>query len=82
MEQCDAMDAKWQVVRVTDYGGGINEETRDRIFEPFFTTKTDGTGLGLCIAANIMARHRGRLVLECSDSNRTVFSVWLPMDGN
>jgi len=81
MEQCDAMDAKWQVVRVTDFGGGINEETRERIFEPFFTTKTDGTGLGLCIAANIMARHRGRLVLECSDKNGTVFSLWLPMDG-
>ncbi|HEX5706829.1 MAG TPA: ATP-binding protein [Pyrinomonadaceae bacterium] len=37
------------VVTVTDEGGGVPEELRERIWEPFFTTKQRGTGLGLAI---------------------------------
>jgi two-component system sensor histidine kinase HydH len=53
-------------------------EVRARIFEPFFTTKDEGTGLGLCIAARIMARHEGRLVLESSGEKGTTFALYLP----
>lgn len=77
--QCVTLgDGIWHVIRVRDQASGIDEEGRQRIFEPFFTTKGQGTGLGLCIAANIMARHGGRVQLDHSDSSGTVFSVWLP----
>jgi signal transduction histidine kinase len=67
------------VLRLADAGSGMSDEVRERIFEPFFTTKEDGTGLGLCIAARIMAQHGGRLVLESSGPAGTTFALWLPV---
>ncbi len=66
------------IVRVQDTGPGIPEEVQQRLFEPFFTTKESGTGLGLCIAAGIMTRHAGRLILESSTGQGTTFAVWIP----
>jgi signal transduction histidine kinase len=66
------------VVRIQDTGSGMPEEVQKRLFEPFFTTKESGTGLGLCIAAGIMTRHNGRLVLESSTGQGTTFAVWIP----
>lgn len=37
------------VLSVTDEGGGVPVENRERIWEPFFTTRQRGTGLGLAI---------------------------------
>jgi PAS domain S-box-containing protein len=50
-------------IRVTDTGGGIPIEIRDRIFDPFFTTKDvgKGTGLGLSICSTIVAEMNGRI---------------------
>src|ERR1700684_364601 len=43
---------------VADNGCGMSEATRRRIFEPFFTTKeTTGTGLGLWVSSEIIAKH-------------------------
>jgi signal transduction histidine kinase len=66
-------------VRVQDTGPGMSEQVQSRIFEPFFTTKEQGTGLGLCIAAQIMARNDGSLVLESSSPAGTTFAVWAPV---
>lgn len=67
------------VVRFADSGPGIPAEVQPHIFEPFFTTKDEGTGLGLCIAARIMARHQGRLLLESSTAQGSTFAVWIPV---
>ncbi|HTU50490.1 MAG TPA: ATP-binding protein [Acidobacteriaceae bacterium] len=51
-----------QGVRITiaDTGYGMTEAVRERIFEPFFTTKEiTGTGLGLWISSEIIAKHQG-----------------------
>lgn len=82
LESRELYERQWQVIRITDFGTGISETNRERIFEPFFTTKVEGTGLGLCIAANIMGRLRGQLKLEPSDLRCTVFSVWIPTNGD
>lgn len=76
--ETDADGRAFVVVRVKDSGAGIAPDIRNRIFEPFFTTKDEGTGLGLCIAARIMARHGGRLKLESSTAEGTTFAVYLP----
>ncbi|MGH7192323.1 MAG: ATP-binding protein, partial [Candidatus Saccharimonadales bacterium] len=77
--ESDGGGAAMMVIRVCDSGGGIPPEAAERIFEPFFSTKDQGTGLGLCIAASIMARHRGRLILESSSASGTCFAVWTPV---
>jgi signal transduction histidine kinase len=52
-------------VRISDEGVGIPEELRDRIFEPRFTTKAPGrgSGLGLHLSRNLMARSGGAVFL-------------------
>jgi signal transduction histidine kinase len=75
---CDRDTRGMVVVRIQDTGPGMPEEVQQRLFEPFFTTKESGTGLGLCIAAGIMTRHNGRLVLESSTAQGTTFAVWIP----
>lgn len=67
------------VVTLSDTGPGMPHDVRERIFEPFFTTKAEGTGLGMCIAASIMARHGGTLNLESSDAHGTTWSVCIPL---
>ena len=69
---------KMVVVRISDNGPGIPADVSRRIFEPFYTTKDGGTGLGLCIAARIMARHQGRVVLDSSNKQGTTFGVHIP----
>lgn len=75
----DAGPHSMVVLRVRNTGPAIPEEVRQRIFEPFFTTKKEGTGLGLCICARIMAAHGGRLLLESSTDQGTVFAVQIPI---
>lgn len=66
-------------VRISDTGPGFPTEVRDRMFDPFFTTKEEGTGLGLPIAASIMAQHGGRLVPEnSSPEGGATFTLWIP----
>lgn len=74
----DADGRAIHILRVRDTGGGMPDDIRDRIFDPFFTTKEGGTGLGLSIAAQIIARHQGRLVLESTSECGTTFSVCIP----
>lgn len=47
------------ILRVTDNGRGISDGNRAHVFDPFFTTRreTGGTGMGLTIAANLLAAH-------------------------
>ncbi len=67
------------VATLADTGSGMPQDVQERIFEPFFTTKPEGTGLGMCIAASIMARHGGALNLESSDIRGTTWTVWIPL---
>lgn len=62
----------------SDTGHGIPEQVRERIFEPFYSTHQDGSGLGLCTSARILQAHGGRLTLERSSPEGTVFAVFLP----
>ena len=72
---------RWVVVRVIDDGPGVPPDALPRIFEPFFTTKPkgEGTGLGLGIARQIVAKHGGELRCE-SRPGYTCFEVRLPIE--
>ena len=68
------------VVTVCDSGSGIPEDVRPRLFEPFFTTKPPGkgTGLGLHISHEVVARHGGSIEVR-SSTEGTCFEVALPL---
>lgn len=69
------------VVEICDNGPGMPPEVRERIFEPFYTTKPpgSGTGLGLHISHNVVARHGGRINVR-SGPEGTCFEVCLPRE--
>ncbi len=64
-------------VSVRDNGPGIAEEIRGTLFEPFVSTKRGGQGLGLALAAKLVADQGG--LIECdSRPGRTVFRLSMP----
>jgi len=71
-------------ITIADTGTGMSAATQVRIFEPFFTTKGIlGTGLGLWITQELVAKERGRLSLRSREHQEhkpagTVFALFLP----
>ena len=76
-----AVEGASAIVRVIDDGPGVPAEALPHIFETFFTTKPkgEGTGLGLGIARQIVAKHGGTMTCE-SRPGRTCFEVRLPVE--
>jgi len=66
-------------VLISDNGPGIPDEIKPKIFEPFFTTKGmgKGSGLGLDLVTQIVAKHRGKIHLE-SVPGQTTFHLEFP----
>ncbi|MDB5334972.1 MAG: domain S-box protein [Planctomycetaceae bacterium] len=48
-------------VSVRDNGTGLVGSDAGRVFEPFYSTRSDGLGLGLAIARNIVEAHGGTI---------------------
>ncbi len=66
-------------IQVRDNGPGIEAEMLERMFLPMVTGRSEGTGLGLPIAQNLIGHHGG--LIECvSRPGATVFSVYLPLE--
>jgi signal transduction histidine kinase len=65
---------------VRDQGVGIASRDLPHISEPFFTTKREhgGTGLGLSVAARIIADHRGSLEFQSTVDVGTTATLSLP----
>lgn len=68
-------------VLVEDTGMGIPEEALPHIFEPFFTTKESGqgTGLGLAIVHQVTESHHGRIQVDSTVGQGTVFTLCFPL---
>ncbi|MCC6413561.1 MAG: HAMP domain-containing histidine kinase [Saprospiraceae bacterium] len=72
-------DGDTAVVKISDNGGGIPPEIRERVFEPNFTTKTSGSGLGLAICKKIIEALDGTIRFETRDNEGTDFFVEMPI---
>jgi signal transduction histidine kinase len=74
-------DGSWLSITVVDQGGGIPKSIQHRIFDPFFTTKSgsEGTGLGLSVAREIIQEQGGELNFVTEDGRGTSFTIRLPL---
>lgn len=72
------------IIEIKDSGVGIPKSENNRLFNKFFRGKnvirmqTEGTGLGLFIAKNIIERHNGAIYIESEENKGTKATVWLP----
>ena len=65
-------------VDISDNGNGIAADIQDTIFLPMVTNKTQGSGLGLPIAQEIVSCHGGIIFFNSSPQG-TTFSIILPL---
>jgi len=73
------------LIRVRDYGIGVQSDELDRIFEKFYQGtnvrrhSVKGTGLGLTLVKHAVEAHRGHIEVESQAGQGTTFSVSLPL---
>lgn len=72
-------------VSVKDFGIGIDNADLEKIFDPYFRSenakqkKIDGTGLGLPIVKHIVEKHSGKILLESTPGQGSVFTLCFPV---
>lgn len=66
---------------VRDTGPGLCDEAARHLFSPFFTTKSEGTGLGLAVARDIVDAHGGELTVVSEPGQGCTFAAVLPTGG-
>jgi two-component system nitrogen regulation sensor histidine kinase GlnL len=66
-------------LQVEDDGPGVPQELKRTLFMPLVTAKAQGTGLGLAVAQDMVARHGGIIEFD-SRPGHTVFTVLLPLE--
>ena len=68
------------LLRVTDTGEGMDEQTRASMFRPFFTTKSGkGWGLGATVAYEAVKFHGGHLYVSSELGKGTNVDIHLPV---
>lgn len=66
-------------VQVRDNGVGMEREfVENHLFKPFRTTKKKGLGIGLYQCRQIVAAHGGRIEVDSTPGEGSVFTVYLP----
>ena len=69
----------WAELRITDTGGGIPAEVREKIFRLYFTTKPKGSGIGLAMTFRIVQLHDGTIDFTSEPGKGTTFLIRLPI---
>jgi two-component system sensor histidine kinase VicK len=76
------------VCSIQDSGIGIPHADTERIFTKFFRSSqaylhhTDGSGIGLYVAKNIMDQHGGKIWFDSVEGKGTTFHVSLPLEAH
>ncbi|MDP8243507.1 MAG: PAS domain S-box protein [Candidatus Hinthialibacter antarcticus] len=74
-------EERYCVLKVSDTGVGMDEQTMERVFEPYFTTKKkgDGTGLGLSVVHGIVKDHHGFIDIQSEVGGGTTVTASFPL---
>lgn len=68
------------LLMIRDRGAGMSESQREKLFTPFYTTKREGTGLGLSLCLSIVERHNGKITVESTVGEGTLFTIAFPIN--
>ncbi|WP_285907450.1 response regulator [Pseudodesulfovibrio pelocollis] len=67
------------VFDIADNGTGMDRETRENMFTLFFSSKgANGTGIGLFISNQVIARHHGSIEVNSAVGQGTHFRIRIP----
>jgi len=66
------------ILKITDWGVGMDQKTIKNLFTPFFTTKEGGTGLGLATVKKIVETHRGKVQIKSELGKGTNVKISFP----
>jgi len=67
------------VLKVSDNGSGMSEETKRKVFAGFYSTKgSRGTGLGLLVTSKIVMEHGGEISFDTAEGVGSEFTIELP----
>jgi PAS domain S-box-containing protein len=72
-------DEQYYLMKISDNGCGMVEETKQRLFEPFFTRKETGTGLGMPMVRQHLDALNADLELESEPGKGTTFTIRFPL---
>ena len=82
----EGVEIKRYVVKIKDNGLGISKEDKENLFTKFYRGKdrsivgTEGTGLGLYIAKQIIVKHDGDISVKSSGRGKGAeFAFWVPI---
>jgi signal transduction histidine kinase len=67
------------VIRIRDWGKGMDKETLRHLFIPFYSKKGSGTGLGMAVARKIVEEHGGRITVSSRPTAGTKIAIHLPL---
>jgi len=68
----------YNIIKIIDNGGNIDNTIIQNIFDPYFTTKKDGTGFGLYMAKVIIEdKMKGTIQVE-NKNDTVIFSLKIP----
>ena len=74
---CSSIAARQQdaaaTIEVSDQGGGIPPEVRDKVFNLYFTTKKTGSGIGLAMSYRVLQLHNGAIDFVTEMGRGTTF---------
>lgn len=88
LEELEAEDKDWVLLKVRDTGIGISEDSLPYVFERFYRTdkarsrEMGGSGLGLSISQWIANEHGGKITASSKLQHGSEFTLWLPLHTN
>jgi len=69
---------KYNIIKIIDNGGKIDDKIIINIFDPYFTTKKEGTGFGLYMAKVIIEDKMKGIITVQNENDSVIFTLKIP----